>query len=113
MAFVGQAIFFSSIFTDSDSIAADPTTVRFFLREGVDGVESQWVYNAAPVAGTHYPVGANPLERSSQGNYLLNWVARKPERHVGFWHGAGNGVDQTSQTTVLVRHSDIAGVEAS
>ena len=113
MAYVGQNIYFSTIFTDSDSIAADPTTVRFFLRQSVDGTELQWVYNVAPVAGTHYPVGAAALQRDSQGNYSVRWVALKPERHTGFWSGAGNDVDQTSQTTVLVRHSDIAGVEAS
>lgn len=113
MAFVGQAISFSTVFTDSDSIAADPTTVRFFLRESVDGIESQWLYNAIPTEGTHYPTGANPIVRDSQGNYSVRWVSRKPERHTGFWHGAGNDVDQTSQTTVLVRHSDLAGVEAS
>lgn len=111
MAFVGQAITWSIVFTDSAGAATDPTTARFFLRESVDGEEEQWTYNGSALEGTHYPTGAAPIVRNSQGNYSLRWVTRKPERHTGFWHGAGNDVDQTSQTTVFVRHSDVETIE--
>jgi hypothetical protein len=111
MAHVGQALTFSIVFTNSSGVETDPTTVRFFLRESVDGVEQQWLYDAAPSQGAHFPVGATAMETSGTGNYSVTWVTRKPERHVGFWHGAGNDVDQTSQTTYLVRHSDVESVD--
>lgn len=111
MAHVGQAATFSTVFTNTSGVETDPTSVRFFLREGVDGVEQLWTYNAAPVEGTHYPTGANPVVRASAGNYSVKWVTRKPERHTGFWHGAGNSVDQTSQVTYFVRHAEVATVD--
>lgn len=110
MAHVGQALTFSQVFTNSSGVETDPTTVRFFLRESVDGVEQLWAYNAAPVEGTHYPTGANPIVRSGAGNFSVEWVTRKPERHTGFWHGAGNDVDQTSQVTYFVRHSEVESI---
>jgi hypothetical protein len=97
-------------FTNSSGTAADPTVVRFFLREGVDGAELLWTYDGSPVEGTHYPAGASPIEQDSTGNYSVRWVTRKPERHTGFWHGAGNDVDQTAQTTYFVRHSDLESI---
>ncbi len=110
MAHVGQAITYSIVYTNSSGVETNPTTSRFFLREGVDGTELQWTYDAAPVAGTHYPVGANPIVRNGAGNDSVEWVTRKPERHTGFWHGAGNDVDQTSQVTYFVRHSEVESV---
>lgn len=110
MAYVGSLLTFSVEFTNSSSEDADPTVVQFWLREGVDGTELEWTYNAVPVSGTHYPVGANAMIRDSLGNYHVDWVTRKPERHTGFWQGTGT-VSQTSQATALVRHTDIAGVE--
>lgn len=110
MAHIGQTLTFSVLFTDDDSIAADPTTVTFQLREGIDGTELEWTYNAIPVAGTHYPTGMNPIEKDSTGNYSLAFVARKSERHTGFWRGTGT-VNQSSQTTAFVRHSDIEAVD--
>lgn len=112
MAHIGQAITYSVVFTNSSGVETDPTTIRFFLREGVDGTELEWTYNAAAVEGTHYPVGANAVVRSSAGNFSVKWVSRKPERHVGFWSGAGNSVDQTSQTTYFVRHSDVELIDS-
>ena len=109
MAFIGSQITFAVVVTDTSAAEADPTSVRFFLREAIDSTELEWTYDAAPVAGTHYPAGANPIVRDSQGNYSLAWVTRKPERHTGFWRGSGN-VNQTAQTTVLVRHSEIEAV---
>jgi hypothetical protein len=111
MAHVGQAITYSIVFTNSSGVETDPTTARFFLREGVDGVEQLWTYNAAAVEGTHYPTGATPIIKDGTGNYSVEWVTRKPERHVGFWHGVGNDVDQTSQTTYFVRHSDLEAID--
>jgi hypothetical protein len=111
MAHIGEALVYSALFTNTSGSATDPTTIRFFLREGVDGTELQWTYNGSAVEGTHYPTGMNPITRSAAGTYALRYIARKPERHTGFWHGAGNSVDQTSQVTYFVRHNDIATID--
>jgi hypothetical protein len=113
MAQIGQLLTFAVAFTNTSGVATDPTTVRFMLHEGIDGTELEWLYNAAPTEGTHYPVGANPIVRDSAGSYHVAWVSRKPERHVGFWKGAGNSVNQTSQSAAFVRHSDVAIMDAS
>ena len=110
MAHIGQDLTFSVVFTNSSDIATDPTTIRFLLREGIDGTELEWLYNAIPVAGTHYPVGANPIVKDSTGTYHVIWVSRKAERHTGFWAGAGT-VNQSSQTTAFVRHSEVAAID--
>mgnify|MGYP001558571378 FL=1 len=110
MAHIGQDLTFSVVFTNTSDVAADPTTVRFFLREGIDGTELEWIYNAAAVEGTHYPVGANSMVKDSTGTYHVIWVSRKAERHTGVWLGAG-AINQTSQTTAFVRHSEIEAVD--
>lgn len=111
MAHIGQDLTYSVVFTNpSSGIATDPTSVRFLLREEVDGTELEWIYNAVPVAGTHYPVGANPIIKDSTGNFHVVWVSRKPERHTGFWAGAGT-VNQSSQTTAFVRHSEVRAID--
>lgn len=107
MAYIGHGLTFSVQFTNTSGTATDPTTVVFFLREGVDNTELQWTYNASPVSGTHYPSGMNPVVRDSSGAYHVVFVARKPERHTGFWKGTGNSVDQTSTSTAFVRHAAI------
>jgi hypothetical protein len=48
--------------------------------------------------------------RDSTGNFHLVYVTRKAERHVGFWVGTGT-VNQTSQTTVFVRHADVRAID--
>jgi len=106
MAQVGNSITFSVAFTNASGSATDPTVVTFSLREHLDGTERQWTYNAVPVEGTHYPTGANPIVRDSAGAFHVVYVTRKPERHVGFWLGTGT-VNQSSQTTEFVRHSDL------
>lgn len=111
MAFIGQLLTFSIQFTNTSGIAADPTVVKFYLREEVDGTELEWTYNAAPTEGTHYPTGMNPVVRDSAGAYHVAFVARKPERHTGVWKGSGNSVNQSSLTTAFVRHATIALVE--
>jgi hypothetical protein len=106
MAYIGQQLTFSVQFTNSSSVAADPTAIVFFLREDVDGTELQWTYNAAPVSGTDYPTGMNPMVKDSTGNYHVAFAARKPERHTGVWKGSG-AVSQTSLTTYFVRHAAV------
>jgi len=110
MASIGDTLTYSVLFENSSGTATDPTTVQFFLREGVDGTELSWTYNASPVAGTHYPVGANPITKSATGAYALAWVSRKPERHTGFWVGTGT-VYQAQQDTQFVRHSGVSATE--
>ena len=111
MATIGSALTFSAVFTNATSGAvADPTAVTFRLREGIDGTELFWNYNASPTQGTDYPAGANAMVKDSTGTYHVVWVARKPERHTGHWQGTG-AVVQTSEAAALVRHSDLAAVE--
>ena len=111
MAFIGQLLTFSIQFTNTSGIAADPTVVKFYLREELDGTELEWTYNAAPVSGTDYPTGMNPITRDSAGAYEVPFVARKPERHTGVWKGSGNSVNQSSLTTAFVRHAAVNLVE--
>lgn len=110
MATMGDPLTYSVVFENSAGTAADPSVVRFFLREGVDGTELEWTYNASPVSGTHYPVGANPVVKDATGTYHVVWVSRKPERHTGFWLGSGT-VFQSQQETQNVRHSEVGAVE--
>jgi hypothetical protein len=110
MAYVGQDLTFSVVFTNSSDIATDPTVVNFWLREGIDGTELEWTYNAAPVSGTHYPTGMNPVVKDSTGTYHVVFTARKAERHTGFWQGSGT-VNQTNQVTYFVRHSEVAAID--
>ena len=109
MATIGDPLTFSTLFTNAAGTAADPTTVRFFLVEGVDGTELEWSYNVSAVAGTHYPVGANPVVKNATGDYSVVWVSRKPERHTGFWLGSGT-VFQSQQDAQFVRHSEVGAV---
>lgn len=92
------------------STATDPTVVRFLLREHVDETELEWTYNAVPVAGTHYPVGMQPIVRASAGSYSVAYDSRKPERVTGFFVGTGVVYDATT-TTLFVRHAEIAGID--
>lgn len=107
MAHIGQALTFSVAFTNDSDTAADPATVKFYLREEVDGTELEWTYDDSPVEGTHYPEDMNPITTDSTGTYELVFVARKPERHTGFWNGTGNSVEQSSQVTAFVRHAGV------
>ncbi len=110
MATIGDPLTYSVLFEDEDGAPDDPSPVRFYLREGVDGTELAWLYDAAPVAGTHYPVGANPIVRDATGTYHVVWVSRKPERHTGYWLGSG-AVFQSQQDTQFVRHSEVGAAE--
>jgi hypothetical protein len=100
--------FTSPTFQTSAGTATDPTTAtKFYLREHVDGTELEWTYNASPTAGTHYPVGMQPIVRVSAGLYTLAYDTRKPERVTGFWVGTGTVYDAL-QETLFVRHSELA-----
>lgn len=109
--FVGSTLTFTKKFVDANGADADPSTVKFYLREGIDGVELEWTFNAAPVEGTHYPIGFNPIVKDSTGDYHVLVVARKPERQTGAWRGVG-GVNDSSQTTYFVRHSEVSILDA-
>lgn len=108
MAFVGTTTTFSIVFTDTAGAAADPTLIRFFLREAIDGAVLEWQHNAS--AATVTPTGMNPIVKDSTGTYHLVFVLRKAERHTGFWLGSG-AVNQSSQTTVFVSHSDVPAID--
>ncbi len=108
---IGGTIVFSKKFTDAAGADADPTVVKFYLREEIDGTELEWNYAAVAVEGTDYPTGMNPIVKDSTGNYHVAWISRKPERHTGYWRGLGNDVDQSQQSTAFVQHSDVASVE--
>jgi len=107
---IGSPLTFTERFLNTAGVATDPTVITFWLREGIGGTELQWTYNAAPVAGTHYPIGANPVVRDSAGVYHVVWVTRKAERHTGAWQGTG-AVTQADQETQFVRHPDVSALE--
>lgn len=101
---IGSLIVWSKKFTDTAGADADPTSIKFFLREEIDGTELEWTYNAAPTEGTHYPTGMNPVVKDSTGDYHVNFIARKAERLTGRWLGSGTYFD-ANETTNFVRHS--------
>jgi len=107
---IGSKLPFSVHFEDAAGADADPTTVRFFLREEVDGTEREWTFNASAVEGTHYPTGTNPIVKDSTGDYSLSYIARKTERHSGVWIGNGS-VFHVKKETFLVRHTDVAAID--
>jgi len=104
MAEIGALITWSQNFTNSAGADADPTVVKFYLREEVDGTELEWTYAAVPVEGTDYPTGMNAVVKDSTGDYHVDFVTRKAERHTGRWRGSGT-IFQASASTVFVRHS--------
>ena len=105
--FLGNRYTFSCpTFTNSAGTATDPTVVKFYLREEVDGTELEWTYNASPTSGTHYPVGMQPIARASAGVYSVPYDTRKPERVTGFFVGTGT-VYGATQLTLFVRHPEI------
>lgn len=107
--FVGSTLTFAKVF-DVGGTPTDPTSIRLIVREELDGTELEFIHNASPVAGTHYPVGMNPITRNSAGNFDLDFVARKPGRHVGFWLGTGT-VNDSTQETFFIRHTDVQAIE--
>lgn len=110
---IAQTFTFTVNFLDAAGADVDPTVVKMYLREEIDATELEWTYNAAPVEGTHYPVGMNPVVRDSAGDYHVLFLFRKAERHTCFFAGFGNNVVTTvqNQRTMFVRHAGIALVE--
>lgn len=102
--------FTSPTFATSAGTATDPTVVKFYLREEVDGTELEWTYNASPTSGTHYPVGMQPIVRVSAGLFTVAYDTRKPERVTGFFVGTGT-VYGATQLTLFVRHVEFALVD--
>jgi hypothetical protein len=102
--------FASPTFATSAGTATDPSVVKFYLREHVDGTELEWTYNAVPTEGTHFPVGMQPIVRASAGVYTLAYDSRKPERVTGFWVGTGTVYDAL-QETLFVRHTEITSLD--
>lgn len=108
--YVGDRYTFTKVFL-LGSTPTDPTTsIKFWLREHIDGTELEWTYDASPVAGTHYPVGMNAMVRNSAGSYSVPYDTRKPERQTGLFVGVGTVFD-AEQTTIFVRHSEIEAIE--
>lgn len=103
---LGNRHTFSHTFTNSSGTATDPTAIKFYMREEADGTELEWVYNASPTSGVHYPVGMQPVVRASQGVYTVAYDTRKPERVTGFYVGTGTVYDAAAYT-LFVRHSPI------
>jgi hypothetical protein len=110
---IAQTFSFSVQFLDSVGADVDPTVVKMYLREEIDGTELEWTFDAAPTEGTHYPTGMNPIVKDSVGDYHTLFLFRKAERHTCFFAGFGNGVVSTvqNQRTVFVRHAGIVLVE--
>lgn len=98
-------------FATAAGTATDPTTVKFYLREEIDGTELEWTYNAAPTAGTHYPVGMQPIVRASAGVFSVAYDSRKPERVTGLFVGTGT-VYGSTQLTLFVRHVEIGFLDS-
>jgi hypothetical protein len=105
--FLGNRYSFAKTFTTAAGTATDPTTVKFYLREELDGTELEWTYNAVPVSGTHYPVGMQPIVRASAGVFSVAYDTRKTERVTGFFVGTGTVYDAV-QLTLFVRHPELA-----
>lgn len=106
---LGTRYTFTHVFFD-DGSAADPSVVKFYLREHVDGTELEWTYDESAVEGTHYPTGMEPIVKNGTGDYELAYDSRKPERVTGFWVGTGVVFD-SAQTTLFVRHAEIAAID--
>lgn len=109
----GEHVSLTAHIVDSAGADTDPTTVKMFLREEVDGTELEWIYNAAPTEGTHYPTGMNAVVKDSTGDYSVLFVLRKPERHTVFWKVTNTALVTLTQnlSTVFVRHAGIDLVE--
>lgn len=107
---LGTRYSFTYTFVNSSGTATNPTAAKFYLREEVDGSEYEWTYNAAPVSGTHYPVGMQPMTTSGTSTYAVAYDTKKPERVTGFFVGTG-AVYDSRQLTLFVRHAGIATLD--
>lgn len=110
---IADQVSFTAHFATTAGTDTDPTTVKFFLREEIDGTELEWTYNAAPTEGTHYPTGMNPVVKDSTGDFSVLFTVRKAERHTAFFKYTNTALLVLTQNlrTLLVRHPAIALVE--
>jgi hypothetical protein len=107
---IGELHTFSQKFTTSAGVDADPATVEFWLREGIDGTELQWTITN-PGLVTTSPTGfSSVIVRDSAGDFHLDFNARKPERLTGHWVGVGT-VLVNAPETVFVRYSGIFAID--
>lgn len=106
---IGDQFVFTGHFENSSGADVDPTVVKLFLREELDGTELEWTYAAIPVAGTDYPVGQSAMAKDSTGDYSVTFITRKAERITALWRATGNSVATITQNvvTLLVRHAGI------
>lgn len=110
---LSEQVSLTAHFATAAGTDTDPTTVKMFLREEVDGTELEWTFNASPTEGTHYPTGLNPIVKDSTGDYSVLYVARKPERVTVFWKFTNTTLLVLTQnvSTLFVRHAGIDLVE--
>lgn len=113
MSKIGDPLTFTAHIEDAAGADLDPTTVKFYLREEIDGTELEWNYAGSPVSGTDYPTGQNPVVKDSAGDYHVLFIARKAERITAYWKCTNSATFTLTQSpsTVLVRHAGIALVE--
>ena len=106
---IGDQFSFTGHFETAAGADVDPTVVKLFLREELDATELEWIYNASPTEGTHYPTGMNAVVKDSTGDYSVLFVTRKAERITALWRATGNSVSTITQNvvTLLVRHAGI------
>lgn len=110
---LGEHVSFTAHFATTAGVDTDPTTVKFFLREEIDGTELEWTYAGSPVQGTDYPTGMNPVVKDSAGDYSVLYVTRKAERLTALWKMTNTTrlVVTQNLSTVFVRHAGIDLVE--
>lgn len=110
---IGDQTSFTAHFATITGTDTDPTTVKFFLREELDGTELEWTYAGSPVQGTDYPTGMNPVVKDSAGDYSVLYICRKAERVTGIFKYTNTAllVLTQNQKTVFVRHAGVALVE--
>lgn len=102
---------FEHTFLNGSGVETNPSSVKFYLREHVDGTELEWTFNASPVEGTHYPTGMQPIVKSGTSTYSVAYDARKPERVTGTFVSSGT-VYEGVQLTLFVRHAEIESLDA-
>lgn len=105
---LGDSRTFTQKFTTSAGVDADPTIVRFYVREEIDGTELEWKFTGG--VATITPTGFNPIVKDSVGDYHVLFTPRKAERHTAQWTGVGTVLVFKAET-LFVRHSPITLIE--
>lgn len=107
---LGETYSFIQKFTTSAGVDTDPTIVRFWLREHIDGTELEWTYTTSGGATTSPTGFSNVIVRDSAGDFHIDITPRKAERHTGQWVGSGTVLVHPPET-LFVRHSLIVALE--